>query len=123
MNVTSTSGFKDKLSSKKSGVINHNNHVAKDQSEGPSKKTSANAKRSGNIGYDGTPNEVANTPNEGISERSKSPSLPRRISKQNSAIGTPKLRAHQSMKLKSRSSVRSQNPAQVINELPDQHYF
>ena len=94
MNVTSTSGFKEKSSGKKTGVINHNNHVAKDQSEGPSKKTSANAKRSGNIGYDGSPNEIAHTPNNEISERSKSPSLPRRISKQNSAISTPKLRAH-----------------------------
>ena len=122
MHVTSTSGFKEKLSSKKSGVINHNNHAVKDSSEGPSKKTSANAKRSGNIGYDGLPHEITNTPNGEISERSKSPSLPRRISKQNSATGTPKLKAHQSMKLKSRSSVRSQNPY-VINELPDQHYF
>ena len=51
MHVTSTSGLKEKLSSKKSGVFNQNNQVVKDSSD-PSKKTSANAKRSGNIGYD-----------------------------------------------------------------------
>ena len=56
MNATATSGFNEKRATKRSqdgrpqvaGVINHNNHVVKSASEGPTKQ-STSAKKGGNI--------------------------------------------------------------------------
>ena len=97
MNVTAASG---KRGSKRAtdgrgqagGVINHNNHLARSTSEGPSKQASESAKKAGNTNHDGQPNEASSTVNGETSERSKSGSLQKRSSKKTSAAETPKLR-------------------------------